>query len=90
MLWTICTIYLLIINLAAFAAFGLDKYYAIKGKWRISERTLLTLAGAFGAVGAFLGMILFHHKTKKNKFAVSVPMMMALQLLILADLSGIL
>ncbi|MDY5318606.1 MAG: DUF1294 domain-containing protein, partial [Candidatus Egerieousia sp.] len=33
--------YLLAINIATFLLYGIDKYKAKKGKWRISEATLL-------------------------------------------------
>lgn len=73
-------LYLLAVNLAAFLAFGLDKRKAVKGKWRISERTLLLLAVFGGSIGAFFGMRLFHHKTRKKKFALGVPMILILQI----------
>lgn len=66
--------YLLVINLFAFAAFGIDKKKARRGQWRIPESTLLGLSAAGGFPGALLGMKLFHHKTRKAKFAVGVPL----------------
>ena len=75
--------YLLLINLAALAAYGADKQFAIHKKMRISERTLLLLALAGGALGALLGMYLFHHKTAKLKFAVGVPLFLITWLLLL-------
>ena len=49
------------------------------GKFRISERTLLTLAAVGGAWGAYAAMQLFRHKTRHKKFAVGVPLMLAAQ-----------
>ena len=46
--------------------YGIDKYRAIKNKWRISEKTLLTLGLLGGFVGALLGIYIFNHK--KNKY----------------------
>lgn len=66
--------YLLIINIFAFAAFGIDKKKARRGQWRIQESTLLGLSAAGGFVGAMLGMKVFHHKTRKPKFTVGVPL----------------
>lgn len=61
-------IFILIMNIIAFALYGSDKAKAKKNQWRISERTLL-LVGLFGgAVGALSGMIFFHHKTRKKYF----------------------
>ena len=46
------TFYLLAINIAAFALYGIDKYKARKAKWRISEAKLLTTAVLGGSIGA--------------------------------------
>ncbi|MBQ8062541.1 MAG: DUF1294 domain-containing protein, partial [Clostridia bacterium] len=40
--------YLIVINLAAFAVYGLDKKRAIAEEWRSPEATLLALAAAGG------------------------------------------
>lgn len=65
--------YLLAVNLIAFLAYGIDKARAKGHKWRIRESTLLTLAWIGGGVGAYAGMKVFHHKTMKNHFRVSIP-----------------
>ena len=71
---------LLLVNIVAFAAYGIDKRKAQKGKWRIPESTLLLLALFGGAIGALLGMRMFHHKTKHRKFKILVPLFLVLQL----------
>lgn len=73
-------LYLLVINLMAFCAYGLDKRKAIKDKWRIPERTLILLAVFGGSVGALLGMRIFHHKTRKKKFCIGIPLILILQI----------
>ena len=60
--------FVIIENIAAFLVFGLDKKRAIEGKWRISECTLHMCYTLFGAVGAFMGMKCFNHKTSKGVF----------------------
>ena len=44
-------VYLALINLLTFAAYGIDKRKAQKNAWRIKESTLLLLAAAGGSVG---------------------------------------
>lgn len=71
--------YIVVMNLAAFAAFGLDKSFAKSGAWRIPEKVLFFLAIAGGSLGAFLGMRFFHHKTKHPQFKYGIPCIMAIE-----------
>lgn len=66
-------IYLIVVNLAAFAMYGIDKQKAIRRQWRISEATLISIAVLGGGIGAFLGMRIFRHKTRHMKFVLGVP-----------------
>lgn len=70
-------------SLLAFCLMGVDKKRARRGKWRISEKTLLTTAALFGAPGALAGMYVFRHKTKHVKFRIGLPVMLAAQLILL-------
>lgn len=56
------------VNLILLLCMGVDKYKAKKHLWRVSEKILLTLSIIGGAVGGFVGMYLFRHKTKKYYF----------------------
>ena len=47
-------IYSVVVNLVAFALYGIDKKRARRGAWRISERTLLGIAVIGGSIGAIL------------------------------------
>ncbi len=61
-------------NLLGFLLMGIDKRRAKKHRWRIPERVLL-LTGAFGGcLGGLLGMLTFHHKTKKAAFVICMPL----------------
>lgn len=71
---------LLLANVVTFIAYGIDKYKANKGKWRISEATLLLMAFLDSNIGAWLGMKAFHHKTMHKKFYIGVPTIIILQL----------
>ena len=55
--------YLIVINIVTFLVYGIDKWKAKQGSWRISEATLLILAVIGGSIGALLGMRVWHHKT---------------------------
>ena len=76
-------IWLVAINLISFAAFGIDKRKAVKEKQRISEKTILLSAFLMGAVGSGAGMLVFHHKTKKWKFRILVPLALAVNLAVI-------
>ncbi len=75
--------YLLIINIIGLCAFGIDKQKAIKNKWRIPEATLMGIAFIGGTIGAVIGMKLFHHKTKKPKFYIGIPVIIAFHIILL-------
>lgn len=57
-------ILLALLSLVAFLLYGLDKWKAKRGKWRIPELWLLGIGLLGGGPGALLGMYLFHHKTR--------------------------
>ena len=71
--------YLLAVNIATFFLYGIDKYKAKNGRWRISEATLLTMAAIGGSIGAWAGMRLWHHKTMHKKFKYGIPIIIILQ-----------
>lgn len=80
------TLYLIIINVITFVIFGVDKYKAIRQEWRIRESTLLGLALIGGSIGGWLAMYIFHHKTKKVKFFVGIPVILAIQIVVFSYL----
>ena len=71
--------YLLAVNIASFLLYGIDKYKAKKGKWRVSEATLLMMAVIGGSIGASAGMRLWHHKTMHKKFKYGIPIIIIMQ-----------
>ena len=66
----------------AFVVYGIDKYKARKGWWRVPENALWGLAVIGGSIGAYLGVKVWHHKTMHNKFRYGIPAIILLQLLL--------
>lgn len=73
------SIYLSLINALAFLLMLADKQRAKKHRWRVPEPVLLGSAALGGCVGALFGMWLFHHKTRKAKFFITIPLLLAAQ-----------
>lgn len=64
----IFTLGLLVWNVFVFLTYGVDKGKARRQTYRISEKALLLQAFFGGGVGAMLGGMFFHHKTRKWYF----------------------
>ena len=71
-------IFLAILNVISLIFFGVDKLKSVKRGWRIPELKLLLVA-LFGPFGAYAGMLIFRHKTRKVKFLL-VPIFLFIQL----------
>ena len=78
----IAVIYLIVINILGFLVMGLDKHKAKMAERRIPENTLFIFTILGGGVGTIAGMYVFHHKTKKMKFKVGMPLILILEILI--------
>ena len=78
----ILIIYFVGINLVTFLLYGVDKWKARKGRWRIPEDSLIWLAVAGGSIGALIAMWLFRHKTRHLKFILGIPAILLLQALL--------
>ena len=79
-------LYILIMNVIAFAAMGIDKFKAQKGMWRTKEKKLFVLAEIGGSIGAIAGMYTFRHKTKHTQFVYGMPMILIAQIVIIVYL----
>ncbi len=73
-------VYLLVMNVVGFAVMGIDKYKAIKSRWRVPEKTLFLLSILGGSVGTWAGMYAFRHKTKHWYFVIGMPAILFLQI----------
>ena len=78
----IAVIYLIVINILGFLVMGLDKHKAKMAERRIPENTLFMFTILGGGIGTIAGMYVFHHKTKKMKFKVGMPLILILEILI--------
>lgn len=76
-------IYLALVNAAAFLLMLIDKIKAKKKMWRTPERVLLGFSAIGGSLGGLLGMRLFRHKTKHPQFAIGIPVMLAIHIVLL-------
>ena len=75
--------YLIFISLVSFFITCYDKFCAIKGMRRISERNLLTLSVLGGSVAMYITMHIIRHKTKYSKFMVGIPVIIIMQIIVL-------
>lgn len=76
-------IWLALINIVAFVVFGIDKFKAVAGTWRVPERVLIALAVIGGSIGALLGMLIWRHKIRKPKFYITIPVLIIVQALLI-------
>ncbi len=79
---SIIGLYLISVNLLGLVYFFIDKQKAKRQSWRTPEATLFTIAIFGGSIGCLLGMYLFHHKTAKPRFYIGMPVILAVQVLI--------
>lgn len=56
------------VSLTTFVLFGWDKLCAVLTRSRVPEARLLWLAAAGGSPGAWVAMVLFRHKVRKQPF----------------------
>ena len=78
---------LIVLNIVTFLVYGIDKWKAKQGSWRISEATLLILTIIGGSIGALLGMKVWRHKTQHKKFKYGLPLILIIQIILIGYLS---
>ena len=81
--YEILAVWLVVINLLAIVATIRDKHSAQQGRWRIRERTLLLLGAFGGSLATLLTMRQIHHKTRHPKFMIGLPVLLAIQIVLL-------
>ncbi len=80
MLYDFFIVYLIIISSIAVLITAYDKIGAKLNKRRIPEKVLLTISALGGSVTMLLTMLLIRHKTRKAKFMIGIPVIIALQI----------
>ena len=79
-------LWLLSMSLLLFLAMGLDKALAQRQRRRIPEKRLFLLAALGGAFGGWLGIYVFHHKTRHWQFVLGFPALALAQLALIVYL----
>ena len=79
---------LVFMSLISLLLFKKDKKMAQRngGPKRIKEKTLLGSIALGGAIGGFLGRILFHHKTDKKYFSLTIYFSLLVEIAVLGVL----
>lgn len=75
----ITLLYLAMISVVSIIVTIHDKNAAKNKQLRVSEKTLLTICALGGSFAMLVTMLMINHKTKKRKFTVGIPIIIALQ-----------
>lgn len=68
-------VYIIVVNIFTIILMRIDKQKAVKSQFRIPERTFFLLSILGGAVGTYIGMKVYRHKTKHGKFTIGIPIL---------------
>lgn len=89
-IFVVAAAFFLIMNICAFTMFGADKNKAKRQRNRISEKKLFRVCFFGGAVGGFIGMLCFNHKTRKKRFYILIPILFIIQVVLESFIIGFL
>ena len=81
--------YIAIISIVAIIVTVKDKICAKLDKSRTPEKTLLLISALGGSLAMLLTMLLIRHKTRHMKFMIGIPVMLALQIIIVCYLDSV-
>ncbi|BAC14105.1 DUF1294 domain-containing protein [Oceanobacillus iheyensis] len=73
--------YLVAANIIGFVIMYIDKRKAVRGHYRIPERTFWLLGILGASVGIYLGMQTFRHKTKHRSFTIGIPVLIVINVI---------
>ncbi len=78
---------LAVVNTLAFVLMWTDKYRSGQaGVSRMPEGVLFFMAVVGGALGVYISMLVFRHKTRKWYFLLGIPLLIAQQVVIVYSL----
>lgn len=72
--------YLFIMNIVSVIITVHDKNSAVKHRWRVPEKTLLTVGALSGCIVMYSTMKIIHHKTMHKKFMIGLPLIFVFEL----------
>ncbi|MDD3653141.1 MAG: DUF1294 domain-containing protein [Desulfotomaculaceae bacterium] len=79
----IYNVLLILINLCGVVIMGYDKFLSKHpGARRVPEKNLFLNALVGGAIGVYLGMYIFRHKTKHWLFKIGIPIIILVQVVL--------
>lgn len=81
--------WIIFISIWSFATMGFDKKRAKKRGRRVPEKNLWLLAIVGGGIGAYLGMLLFKHKTRKTAFRIGFLLLAVIDIIVIIYMLGI-
>lgn len=82
-IWIWISVYVLIMNLVGVAIMGSDKKKAIRHQYRVPEKRLFLISLLGGSIGTWAGMYIFRHKTRHWYFVVFMPLILAVQIVLI-------
>ncbi len=79
--------YYLIVNLISFLVFYIDKHLPLKPlHWKVDESPIYLMSLLGGAVGGYLGMLVFRHHRKNKRVHIALAIGLVLHLLVVLRL----
>ena len=79
-------VYIIFISFVSVIVCIVDKISAIKEKRRVSERTLFGLCFLGGSLAMYITMKAIRHKTLHKRFMIGIPIIIILQVMLIAFL----
>ena len=80
--------YILFLNVYLYWIMGKDKESARRNERRIPERHIFLFSALGGAVGTYMAMHHYRHKTKHRSFKIGIPAIIIIQIILVILLVG--